>query len=118
MNENERTKEFLAGQKFMVLAVILEDGTPWAVPVNIRAWNGREFEWASKLDTVHSKAIETRPEMAITIFQKLENGQVGFYARGRGELIETQEHGMGRYRFTAEQCWLNDETFVKREVEL
>lgn len=118
MDDNLRTKEFLAGQQFMVLAVTLDDGTPWAVPVRIQSWNGREFEWDSKLDTVHSKAIEIRPDMAITVFQKLENSQIGFYARGHGKLVETKEHNMGRYRFIAEQCWLNDETFVKREVKL
>ena len=118
MNDNQQTKEFLASQQFMVLAVTLDDDTPWAVPVRIQAWNGRDFEWDSKLETIHSKAIEARPEMAITVFQKFENSQIGFYARGRGERIEIRDNGFGRYKFTAEKMWLNDETFVKREVTL
>ena len=118
MTDKQRLSKFLGDQQYMVLAVTLDDGSPWAVPVRIRAWNGKEFEWDSKLDTVHSKAIEARPEVAMTIFQKLPDSQFGFYAKGRGELVEAKDHGMGRYRFTAERAWINDETFVKQEVEL
>ena len=118
MNDDEKTKQFLNEQQYMVLAVTLDDGTAWATPVRIRRWEGREFEWDSKLDTLHSQAIATRPEMAITVFQKLEDSQIGVYARGRGELIEEFKPSFGRYRFTAERCWLNDETFRKREVTL
>lgn len=118
MDDNDKTKQFLANQQHMVLAVMLDDGTPWAVPVRIQRWEAGEFEWDSKLDTVHSQAIAARPDIAITVFQKLENSQIGFYARGRGELVEETKPGFGRYRFTAKQAWLNDETFVKREVQL
>ena len=118
MTDDEATREFLAGQQYMVLAVTLADGTPWAVPVRIQRWEGNEFEWDSKLDTMHSQAIEAQPEMAITVFQKLDSGQIGVYAKGQGELVEEFKPGFGRYQFTAERCWLNDETFVKREVRL
>lgn len=118
MNDNEKAKEFLRAQQFMVLAVTLDDGTPWAVPVRIQRWEGNEFEWDSKLDTLHSQAVNARPKMAITVFQKMEDSQIGVYARGQGELVEEFKPGFGRYRFRAEQSWMNDETFVKREVEL
>lgn len=118
MSDNEKTKQFLANQQFMVLAVTLDDGTPWATPVRIQRWEGNEFEWDSKLATVHSQAIAARPDMAITVFQKFEDSQIGFYARGHGVLVEETKPGFGRYQFTTEQCWLNDETFVKREVQL
>lgn len=118
MNDNDKTRQFLSEQQFMVIAVTLEDGTPWAVPVQILRRVGNEFEWDSNLQTVHSRALEVTPKVAITIFQKLENSQIGVYAKGHGELVEDKGNGFGRYRFTAEQAWLNDETFVKREVEL
>lgn len=118
MNDTEKTKQFLDKQEYMVLAVTLDDGTPWAVPVRIRERDGhRIFEWDSALETVHSKALQARPDMAITIFQKLEDSQIGFYAKGRGELVEEFKPGFGRYRFTAERAWINDETFVKRELQ-
>jgi len=118
MDDNEKTKQFLSEQQFMVLAVTLDDGTPWAVPVRMVRQESNEFEWDSALGTVHSQAIEARSDMAITLFQKNEDSQVGFYASGRGELVEETKPGFGRYRFTAEECWLNDETFVKRKVEI
>ena len=118
MNDNQRLEELLNTQQFMVLAVTLGDGTPWATPVKIAKREGNVFEWNSMLNTEHSKALEANPTMAITVFQKKETSQLGFYAKGRGELVETKEHGLGRYIFTAEACWINDETFVKREVKL
>lgn len=118
MDDNEKAKLFLEDQQYMVLAVTLSDGTPWATPVRIQRQEGNVFEWDSVLTTEHSKAIAMNPKMAITIFQKMENSQTGIYAKGNGELVEETKPGFGRYRFTAEQCWLNDETFVKREVSL
>lgn len=109
-------QEFLADQHFMVLAVSLDDGSPWAVPVRIARWQGNEFEWDSKLDTLHSQALLARPAMAVTIFDTAQ--QCGVYMMGRGELVVESDKGFGHYRFTAERVWLNDATFVKREVAL
>lgn len=118
MTDNEKTKQLLENQQIMVIAVMLADGTPWATPVRIQHQDGNVFEWDSAFAAEHSKAIVENSVMAITLFQKTENIQVGLYARGKGELIEELKPGFGRYRFMAEQAWLNDETFVKREVSL
>jgi len=117
MTDKEKIAKLFNEEQFMVLAVTLDDGSSWAVPVKIQYQDGNTFEWDSKLDTIHSKAIQSHSEMAITIFQKHEDMQIGLYAKGRGEIAETKGE-FGRYRFTAEQAWLNDETFVKREVSL
>lgn len=118
MTDQEKIEQLLSMQQYMVLAITLDDGTPWAVPVKIQAHDGyRSFEWDSRLDTVHSRAIAAHPEMAITVYQKLDDSQVGLYLKGNG--VCTEERGeYGRYRCTATQAWLNDETFVKRQVEL
>lgn len=118
MNDTEKTKQFLSEQQFIVLAVTLDDGTPWATPVKIQKQDGNVFEWDSHIETEHSKALIACPDMAITVFQKQEDSQIGFYAKGTGECVETKEHGIGRYRFTVKEAWLNDETFVKRAVTL
>lgn len=109
-------QEFLAEQHFMVLAVTLDDGRPWAVPVRIARWQGNEFEWDSKLDTLHSQALTDRPAMSAVIFNTEQ--QAGVYMSGHGVLVEDRGSELGHYRFTAERAWLNDETFVKREVTL
>lgn len=118
MTDKQKLEQLFSEQQFMVLAVMLDDETPWAVPVRVQLQWGSAFEWDSKLDTLHSKAIEKRPQIAITLFNKQEDSQTGFYATGKAELVEEFKPGFGRYRFVAEQCWLNDETFVKREVSL
>lgn len=118
MSDQQKIEQLLGEQHFMVLAVTLDDGTPWATPVRIKARNGNVFEWESVLTTEHSKALANNPKMAITIFQKKEDSQTGLYVKGVGKFVEEIRPGFGRYKFTAEQCWLNDETFVKREVTL
>lgn len=118
MNDNEKMNRFLATQEYMVIAVVGQDGSPWALPVKIQRQDGNQFEWDSRLDTLHSQALVDRPQMAVTMFEKDDDTQIGFYATGRGELIEDRGDGYGRYRFTAEQCWINDESFVKRPVDI
>ncbi len=118
MTDQQRVSEFLSTQNYMVLAVVLPDGMPWATPVRIQMHHGNVFEWDSALQTEHSKALEQHPDMAITLFQKFEDTQIGVYAKGRGELVEEFKPGFGRYRFTATNIWINDETFRKREVTL
>lgn len=118
MTDQQKVQQFLENAGYMVLAVTLDDGTPWALPVRIQAWHGNEFEWDSKTDTEHSKTITGRPQIAVTIFDKQENAQMGVYMKGKAALREEKDGGFGRYVFTAEEVWLNDETFVKRRVEL
>ena len=115
-DDNVFVQDFLGEQHFMVLAVTLDDGTPWAVPVRISRWQGREFEWDSKTDTLHSQARARRAAMAGRMCNPTQ--QVGVYMSGHGELVSESGSGFGHYRFTAERAWLNDETFVKREVSL
>lgn len=118
MEDRRILEVFLGRQGYMVLAVVLEDGTPWAVPVRIQARDDKGFEWDSKMSTVHSQAIEKNSAASITIFEKLEDLQFGFYAKGRAQIIETKDNDFARYRFDVEQAWINDETFVKRKVKL
>jgi hypothetical protein len=119
MTDRQKIEQLFDTTQYMILAVTLDDATPWAVPVKIQAHEGcKTLEWDSRLDTVHSQAVAARPQMAITVFQKHETGQVGLYMKGTGELLEKRSEDFGRYRFTTNEAWLNDETFVKRQVEL
>lgn len=117
MTDQQKVYEFLKSADYMVLAVTLEDGSPWPVPVRLKNWSGNEFTWDSKLDTEHSKALVKNPRMAVTIFQKENDSQIGVYMKGSGKLLEEKDD-FGTYVFTADELWLNDETFVKRRVEI
>lgn len=118
MTDQEKVTRFLSSATHMVLAVVLADGTPWAVPVRIKHWEANEFQWDSMLDTLHSRALSENPDVAVTIFQKRDDSQIGICMTGNASLLEENAEGKGRYRFRANTMWLNDETFVKREVEL
>lgn len=121
MNDKEQLLTFLTVQQYMTIAVTLDDGTPWATPVRIKAWEGKMFEWDSHVHTEHSKAIAVRPSVALSIFtsEGEDTIQFGFYAHAMAEQItEPNEHGIARYRATVSKCFINDASFKKREVEL
>lgn len=121
MTDQQALLDFLAEQKYMTLAVTLDDGRPWATPVRIRSWNGRVFDWDSRTDTEHSKAISARPTIAISMWtpEGDETIQFGFYAHATVEQIsEPNEYGIARYRATVNTCFINDASFVKRQVVL
>jgi nitroimidazol reductase NimA-like FMN-containing flavoprotein (pyridoxamine 5'-phosphate oxidase superfamily) len=118
MNDQQRLNNFLSRQQFMVLAVTLDDGTPWATPVRIQHREGNVFEWDSATGTEHSKAIAARPDIAMTIYEKLPDSQLGLYVKGSAVLVEETKPGFARYRLTAHEAWMNDETFTKRKIEL
>ena len=121
MTDQERLNTFLATQRYMTIAATLDDGAPWATPVRIQAWNGKTFEWDSKTDTEHYRAIASRPSVAISIFTPEGEGtiQFGFYARATAEQIgEPNQYGVARYRAIVNKSFINDASFVKREVEL
>ena len=118
MTDQDKVRSLLAEQPFMVIAVVLPDGNPWATPVKIQMQDGRCFEWDSRVTTEHSKAIAANSAVAASIFDTRPNGQVGIYISGTATLVEEKTGGMGRYRITAERLWLNDDSFIKREVSL
>lgn len=118
MNDQQKLEQLLSEEQYMSLAITLDDGTPWVVPIRIKRRGGNEFEWDSSLASLHSKMIVGKTQAAITIFQKNEDSQIGFYAKGTAELVEELKPGFGCYKFVAEKSWINDETFVKREVTL
>ncbi len=109
-------EELFTKTEYMVVAVVLPGGKPWAVPVHVKHREGHTvFEWVSNPETVHSKAIAAKPNVAITMFYM----NVGFYAQAKAEVMpgEVNEHDQVWYRAVVERCWLNHE-FVKREVPL
>ncbi len=68
MNDQEKLRIFLVEQKYITVAVTLDDGTPWAATVRIKRQSGNVFEWDSFLTAEHSKAIATHPSIAMTMF--------------------------------------------------
>jgi len=117
MNDKEIAGRFLARSKHMVVAVTLEDGTPWGVPVRITRQEGRVFEWDSKPEAVHSQAIARNEAISLVVFSV--DDDIGVYAKAVAAELPNSGNGTGqrRYRATVTEAWLNEQ-HVKRPIVL
>jgi pyridoxamine 5'-phosphate oxidase-like protein len=61
-------KEVVDANLYMTLGTADETGTPWVSPVYFVAAAYREFYWASKTETAHSRNLAERPQVSIVIF--------------------------------------------------
>lgn len=108
-------KEFLSQLTVMTIAVIDEEGKPWAVPVKIQTYQNGEITWVSKTTTVHSRAIERSPEIMINAFDKA--GMRAIYARAMAEKT-LPTPGVGTYRARIFEAWYTDATHKKSPVAM
>jgi len=53
---------------YMVLGTADESGRPWVTPVYYASAGYREFYWVSSPEALHSRNVETRPQVSIVIF--------------------------------------------------
>lgn len=113
-------RDFLARQTHMTIAVVCPDGSPWAVPVHIKHWQDYELEWESDTNTVHSRAIEADPRIAISMYQFTYGNQkeFGFYAQAAAQKVQDLPGGRARYRATMIALWGNGEDHTKKEVDI
>lgn len=120
MTYEEQAEAFLQTQTHMVIAVVADDGTPWAVPVTIQARDKFIFEWDSKTTTVHSQAIARNPKVSICVFQKSKDDQpeMGLCGTGQAEILSERDGGFARYRVILQRAWLNGKDHVKRELDV
>jgi hypothetical protein len=49
MTDKQKLEQLFSEQEYLVLAVTLDDGSPWPVPVRMRTGDGKVFEWDSHL---------------------------------------------------------------------
>jgi uncharacterized protein YhbP (UPF0306 family) len=65
---DERAREMIDRNLYMVLGTADRDGRPWASPVYYAPSGYREFLWISDPEARHSRNIAARPEVGIVIF--------------------------------------------------
>jgi uncharacterized protein YhbP (UPF0306 family) len=58
----------LASNRYLVLGTADETGQPWVTPVFFAARDHARLYWVSSPQSRHSRNIEARPEVAITVF--------------------------------------------------
>lgn len=119
MTPEQKATEFLATQTHMVVAVTREDGLSWAVPVTIQRREGREFEWDSWLDTVHSQAIARDPRVAICLYRTSSDDREELVVYGDATVEIVDRHDKyARYRATLQTAWINGKDHVKRALDV
>lgn len=117
MNDKEIAQHLLSQSQHMVVAVMLDDGTPWAVPVHMVSNDNWVFEWNSKPETVHSQAIANRCQIALTVFSIEQD--LGLYMKAVAEELPNTRNDDGRVRYRAKvtEAWLNEQ-HRKRPLDL
>lgn len=116
---SNRPKTFFEQLDHITIAVIDENGLPWAVPVAVQKYDHGTIEWFSKTNTVHSKAIAKTPEVMLTAFmpKNSEHGEFGVFARARAKKVMALP-GIGRYRAEMYQAWYTDTKHKKIEIAI
>ena len=114
-----KAKQFLEQLHHVTIAVVDEQGKPWAVPVGVQHYNHGAIEWFSKTAAVHSRAIAANEEVMLTAFTTNhdEFGEYGFFARARAKKILSLP-GIGRYRAEIYEAWYTDHKHKKLEINI
>ena len=117
--DTDNVTDFLKQLHIVTVAVIDDEGKPWAVPVGVQKYDQGKLTWLSKNNTVHSKAIAANPEVMLSAF--IERGQpggmFGFYARAR---VKKALPTPGFAPYTAEiyEAWYTDNDHQKQEINI
>lgn len=105
-------REILEQIRYINIATVNEDGSPWNTAVSASHDAHLNFYWGSSPDSVHSRNIRRDGRVFVTIYDSTapEGTGEGLYLRGRAEeLGRLADSAVHEYRFTPEQVWINDE---------
>ncbi len=96
--------------KYMTLATVCEDGSPWNSPVAHSPLKELIFYWGSTEDSVHSQNIRRDKRVFVVVYDSTapEGTGEGVYMKGYAEELDEVEGLVRMYRFIPEQVWIND----------
>lgn len=105
------TIEIIKSMKYMTIATVCEDGSPWNTPVAPNIKSGLTFTWGSNENSVHSQNVRREKRVFVVIYDSnAEEGTgEGVYMKGVAEELNEYEGVLKMYRFTPEKIWINDE---------
>ena len=103
--------EILKNMKYMTIATVCEDGSPWNTPVAPNLKNDLTFTWGSNENSVHSQNVRREKRVFIVIYDSHaeEGAGEGIYMKGIAEELNEYEEVLKMYKFTPENIWINDE---------
>ncbi|MDB5244359.1 MAG: hypothetical protein JWN18_229 [Parcubacteria group bacterium] len=96
---------------YITLATVCEDGSPWNSPVSATIDADLNFSWGSNADNIHSQNIGRDGRVFVVIFDSkaAEGTGEGLYLKGTAEELGQENDSINKYRFIANQAWVNDE---------
>ncbi|HEY0220732.1 MAG TPA: pyridoxamine 5'-phosphate oxidase family protein [Candidatus Paceibacterota bacterium] len=103
--------EILKNIKYMTIATVCSDGSPWNTPVAPTFNNELIFRWGSNENSVHSQNIRNEKRVFVVIYDSTapEGAGEGVYMKGIAEELDEYEGTLKMYQFTPEKVWINDE---------
>ncbi len=107
----ENALAILKNMKYMTLATVCDDGSPWNTPLAPNLKEDLTFTWGSNENSVHSQNIKNEKRVFVVIFDSnAEEGTgVGLYMKGVAEELDYSEGTLKMYVFIPEKIWINDE---------
>lgn len=103
--------DILKNMKYMTIATVCEDGSPWNTPVAPNLKNDLTLTWGSNENSVHSQNVRREKRVFVVIYDSHaeEGSGEGIYMKGIAEELDEYEGVLKMYRFTPENIWINDE---------
>lgn len=103
--------KILQSIKYMTLATVCADGSPWNTPVAPTFNKELIFRWGSNEQSVHSQNVRNEKRVFVVIYDSTapEGVGEGVYMKGEAEELDEYEGTLKMYRFTPHEAWINDE---------
>jgi hypothetical protein len=103
--------KILENSKYMTIATVCSDGSPWNTPVAPTHDGELVFRWGSNEDSIHSQNIRNEGRVFVVIFDSTapEGTGEGVYMKGVAEELDEYEGTLRMYRFVPHAVWINDE---------
>ena len=89
----EHARELLAANRYVNLSTADADGAPWATPVWFASEGLERLYWLSWPGARHSRLVEQRPEVALTVFDStvVPHEGAAVYATARARRCRADE---------------------------
>lgn len=102
--------EILKSMKYMTIATVCADGSPWNTPVAHSPLKDLVFYWGSTEDSIHSQNIRREKRVFVVIYDSTlpEGMGEGVYMKGEAEELDEVDGLIRMYRFIPQKIWVND----------
>jgi hypothetical protein len=101
----------LKSVRYLTLATVCMDGSPWNSPVSAFHDSELAFFWGSSTDNIHSQNIRRDGRAFAVVYDSTtpEGTGVGVYMQGVATELDNENEIIKKYRFMPSRIWINDE---------